>query len=387
MTMDGSFSNSKAVAGEIVPTRTEKCERPLLFDSIRRTLNSWCMNSKFIIIRRQSIIMAGNSSRFFQSADKRRRIQKSESSEDAVFEASQVPGCIDNPLIIDEDCEVEESNTQVTTKSNRGSLDPFPENQWQKEKSNSHLDTTTTTTTILDSSEASSPPPTTTETTVTASSPRQNENPFSQFAFQKNSSNFPARLGLSWRPSSTSMCQTNTTRKVTASKKMNKKTMGQKKENKACEFVPMRSISQEEQERVTKKWHSLADPSAPLETRRFQVLVAARLHARCQEVSVRKAMAVLREAFPELTVSTVAKADPDVLAHYITNLQYYNTKAQQIVKAAREIQVNFNGIVPEDEISLLKITGVGKVFADLLAFVNTRKVHGKMTPEDTQEMS
>lgn len=144
----------------------------------------------------------------------------------------------------------------------------------------------------------------------------------------------------------------------------------------------MRSISTEEQDTITRKWHSLADPKAPLEVRRFQILLAARLHARCQEPSVRKAMSVLREAFAELTVSVVAQADPEVLALHITNLQYYNTKAQQIVKAAKEIETDFHGIVPEDETSLLRITGVGKVFADLLAFVNTREIHERYIQAD-----
>jgi endonuclease III len=76
-----------------------------------------------------------------------------------------------------------------------------------------------------------------------------------------------------------------------------------------------------------------------------------------------------------LTVSAVAQADPEVLALHITNLQYYNSKAQQIVKAAKEIETEFHGIVPEDETSLLRLTGVGKVFADLLAFVNTHEIH------------
>lgn len=187
----------------------------------------------------------------------------------------------------------------------------------------------------------------------------------------------------------------------------------QGKKKKTCDFIPMASISKEEQDIITRKWHSLADPLAPLEVRRFQVFVAARLHARCQEPSVRKAMSVLREAFGTpstttttttseeddgigLNVSTVARADPQVLALHLTNLQYYNVKAQHIVKAAKEIETEFHGRVPEDETSLLRLTGVGKVFADLLAFVNTRKIHQRfmvdnhdasMAMDDTSQTS
>ena len=190
----------------------------------------------------------------------------------------------------------------------------------------------------------------------------------------------------------------------------------QGKKKKTCDFIPMGSISKEEQDIITRKWHSLADPLAPLEVRRFQVFVAARLHARCQEPSIRKAMSVLREAFGTpstttttpttttseeddgigLNVSTVARADPQVLALHLTNLQYYNVKAQHIVKAAKEIETEFHGRVPEDETSLLRLTGVGKVFADLLAFVNTRKIHQRfmvvnhdasMAMDDTSQTS
>jgi endonuclease III len=150
----------------------------------------------------------------------------------------------------------------------------------------------------------------------------------------------------------------------------------------------MKDLVCEEQIRITKKWHSLADPNASLEVRRFQVLVATRLHARCQESSVRKAMNALGGLVGDFTVDSIAEADPQILAKCITNVQYYNAKAQQIVKAAREIKTQYGGEVPEDEVSLLKITGVGKVFADLLAFVNTRAAYkytqtnqNKITPE------
>jgi hypothetical protein len=149
-------------------------------------------------------------------------------------------------------------------------------------------------------------------------------------------------------------------------------------------YVKLKDISAEEQDRITNKWHSMADPVAPLEVRRFQVLVAARLHARCQEPTVRKAMKSLQDAFQDssFSVDEVAKADPEVLAHYINNLQFYNVKAKQIVKAANEIKAQFQGMVPEDEHSLLQITGVGKVFADLLAFVNTRAAHSQTAKAD-----
>eukprot|EP00536_Pseudo-nitzschia_multiseries_P011600 jgi/Psemu1/308378/fgenesh1_kg.405_\ len=153
----------------------------------------------------------------------------------------------------------------------------------------------------------------------------------------------------------------------------------------------MADVPPDEQSRIVRKWQSMADPSAPLEVRRYQVFLAARLHARCQEPTVRKAMNNVRAYFaglPEptmVTVGEIAEMEPGVLASHISNLQFYNAKAKQIVKAAQELLERHGGIVPEDEFSLLQITGIGKVFADLLALVNTREAHEKVAENDKDQ--
>jgi hypothetical protein len=157
---------------------------------------------------------------------------------------------------------------------------------------------------------------------------------------------------------------------------------GQSKSKKTPkDFVRMRDCSPEERERIVEKWHSLADPNAQLEVRRYQILVAARLHARCQDPVVRQTMGKLRELLASqggLTVQTVAELEPETtLAPVLSSLQYYNTKAKHVVAAAKEIQASYNGLVPETEAELLKITGIGPVMADLLAYVNTRERHSK----------
>lgn len=162
--------------------------------------------------------------------------------------------------------------------------------------------------------------------------------------------------------------------KWSSASKRNTKKLEEQAKNKT--FVKMADVSSEEQERIKEKWHSLVDPTATLEVKRFQLLVAARLHARCQEVSVHKAMNRLRDVFPELTVEALAAADPELVASCITNVVHYNVKARHIVKSAQEVKIRFGGKVPEDAKSLLELTGIGRVFADLLAFVNTREAHG-----------
>jgi len=177
------------------------------------------------------------------------------------------------------------------------------------------------------------------------------ENPFASFAFKESASE-PTKRPLLVPPVQAS-------NRAASNSAPQPKAKKPKLKGKPCEFIKMKDIEPDKQRQIAKKWHDLVDPDAPLEVRRFQMLVAARLHARCQEPSVRKAMKALRFAFPELNVSAVAEADSEVLAQHIMNLQFYNVKAKQLVVAAKEIQLHHGGVVPEDEHSLLKITGIG----------------------------
>jgi hypothetical protein len=142
------------------------------------------------------------------------------------------------------------------------------------------------------------------------------------------------------------------------------------------DWIPMNFVSPSQRSEIVQKWHSMASSEALLEDRRFEVLIAARLHARCQEGTTRKAMTQLRERLGAiLTVATVARSEPEDFVDTLSCLQYYSTKAKHIVKAAREIVSQFNGEVPERKDHLLTLTGIGPVFADLLAVVNTRSMH------------
>lgn len=138
------------------------------------------------------------------------------------------------------------------------------------------------------------------------------------------------------------------------------------------QFIPVKDLSPDEQARVRTKWHGLADPSAPLETKRFQVMVASRLHARCQESVVRKCMDSLRESGVLASPQALSETDPRVLVSSMKSLQYHNVKAQHLVKASKQLIENFGGRVPERHADLMTITGIGPVMADLLSTVNTR---------------
>lgn len=224
------------------------------------------------------------------------------------------------------------------------------------------------------------------ETRELPSSPLSRSNPFAQFAHseepQKNAFERFAPPNASTASSAAKpkmLSQPTISARKESILSASKPRLDANTKRKPCNKCMMRELPRDEQDRITQKWISLADPptTSSLEARRFQVLVAAQLHARCQEPSVKKALTALRSFFPNgmLTVDHVAGANPDDLAKCLTNLQYYNVKAQHLVRAAKEIQLQFGGVVPEDEHALNRITGVGKVFADLLAFVNRREVH------------
>ncbi len=221
------------------------------------------------------------------------------------------------------------------------------------------------------------------------------ENPFAKFAHGSSvglESRVASAVRTTWRQHSSSTrpnkrpnsCASNDgdDQNDPRSKKIHTGARDKKKKEK--EFVKMKDHPPQEQMRIVRKWHSMADPLASVEHRRYQVLLAARLHARCQEPTTRKAMQKLREHFVSLsedktiTVEDMAKSDPEELTSHISSLQFYNVKAKQIVKAAQEIKSRHGGVVPEDEFSLLQITSIGKTYADLLAFVNTRERHEQL---------
>lgn len=320
--------------------------------------------------------MAGSISRFFQRPQKQNFEAENPNADDeraakgSIETKSVTPlGNSSNPLTIDDSDDSEDEVVAIA-----GPVSAHSGDAKEAEGETSHAND-------LQRSESNKRTPqvavlTEDHTPEKASeSPNHKENPFLKFAFAAGGSSEavpPTRSALSWRNANTSI-EIAHAANIVQPTETTPATKKQKKEK--CGFIPMKNISKEEQEKIVIKWLSLVDPSASLETRRFQVLLSALLHARCQEPSVRKAISTLRGTFTELTASIVAQADPEILAQHITNLQYYNTKSQYIVKAAKEIEFNFGGIVPEDELSLLKITGVGKVFADLLSFVNTRENH------------
>jgi endonuclease III len=241
--------------------------------------------------------------------------------------------------------------------------------------------------------------------------PREKLNPFAQFAFggrppdnlDQSSMRFQGVLNCTDTKSHDDLLNKDSNKRGPSYGNDTKK----QKKAKSNSWIPFRQLSPIEQERVVEKWHGLLDSIAQageyrndddensiasgnyqytLEDRRFQMLVSALLHARCQEPVVRSALIHLHKIMVgQMTVDHVAKLDESLLQPAIRSLQYHNSKANYMIRAAQTIQTRFGGIVPHSEVELKEIPGVGEVFADLLASVNTVERHQKRRTTDSAD--
>ncbi len=156
----------------------------------------------------------------------------------------------------------------------------------------------------------------------------------------------------------------------------------------------------EELSECRKKWQSFADHDAPLEIRRFQVLIAARVHCQAHDQTVRKVMAALRDHFRKpdqnmgvgngskcgdcsdqyqfLSPETLRSADEAEVSKIISSVLFANVKSKQIIQAAREIKYQFGGKVPESKASLKSIIGIGPKLAELLHHVNSYNAYANV---------
>lgn len=216
-------------------------------------------------------------------------------------------------------------------------------------------------------------------------------NPFALFAFGSRGDSLSVahqRSDTVKRPlSSSAVSEVETSTKRHQQQKDTKKRRRTSTKNKCDnnDYVQVCQLPVEQREEIRTKWQSLGDPNESLEVRRFQVLVAARLHAQSREPTVRAAMDNLRKYFSEqegvgveggtLNAKNLAKADPKEIAKQIPSILFANVKAEHVVKAAKEVCSRFGGTVPQTQHGLKELTGIGPKLADILAFVNSRKAY------------
>ena len=144
--------------------------------------------------------------------------------------------------------------------------------------------------------------------------------------------------------------------------------------------VPLLQWSDSDKAKVMSKWQSFPPCQDDIETRRFQMLVAARLHAQCQEPVIRNVMTTLEQGLEDhggFNIQTISVMDEsaDLLCELCSSVHFYRSKCQQIVEAAKQCVSKFGGKVPVVKKELGSLKGIGKKFEELLEYVNSVEGH------------
>ena len=99
----------------------------------------------------------------------------------------------------------------------------------------------------------------------------------------------------------------------------------------------------------------------------YQLLVAVILSAQCTDKRVNMVTPTLFKAFPKPKV--MAEANSDEVFQYIRSISYPNNKAKHLVGMAKMLVHDFKSKVPSEINELIKMPGVGRKTANVIASV------------------
>lgn len=99
----------------------------------------------------------------------------------------------------------------------------------------------------------------------------------------------------------------------------------------------------------------------------FQLLVAVILSAQCTDKRVNMVTPALFERFPD--AESLKDAEFDEVFSYIRSISYPNSKAKHLIGTAKILAEQYNGEVPMDVSSLIKLPGVGRKTANVVTSV------------------
>ena len=102
----------------------------------------------------------------------------------------------------------------------------------------------------------------------------------------------------------------------------------------------------------------------------FQLLVAVVLSAQCTDKRVNLVTPALFQAYPD--AQAMAAADESEVYEYIKSVSYPNAKAKHLVELSKILATDYNGEVPSDMDSLLRLPGVGRKTANVMQAVAFR---------------
>jgi len=99
----------------------------------------------------------------------------------------------------------------------------------------------------------------------------------------------------------------------------------------------------------------------------FELLVAVILSAQCTDKRVNLTTPALFRDYP--TPEALAAASPEVIFRYIKSISYPNNKAKHLVGMAKMLVHDFKGEIPGEVEELIKLPGVGRKTANVIASV------------------
>lgn len=117
-------------------------------------------------------------------------------------------------------------------------------------------------------------------------------------------------------------------------------------------------------------WFATAMPVAETELHYdtpFHLLVAVILSAQCTDKRINQVTPALFEAFP--TPESMARASLETIYDYIKSVSYPNNKARSLLGMAKMLVEEFDGDVPSDIDSLMRLPGVGRKTANVMLAV------------------
>jgi len=121
-------------------------------------------------------------------------------------------------------------------------------------------------------------------------------------------------------------------------------------------------------------YFSTHNPSAKTEleyTNPYQLIVSVILSAQCTDKRVNMTTPAFFKHFP--TVESLAQSSAEKVFPLIKSISYPNNKSKHLVGMAKMLVNNFAGVVPSDVNELVKLPGVGRKTANVVASVVYQK--------------